>query len=107
MRGAATVRQNVLTLFANFGPKYITCTHVNRGAENGGVVYNIFFFVFCVKDKTEKTVEIAIHLSPKQLDRAVPVLEEIIQEMVEDHDKGTRLRLALQTELTVKKHVIM
>lgn len=34
-------------------------------------------------------MEIAIHLSPKQLDHAVPVLEEIIQEMVEE--KGTRL----------------
>lgn len=31
---------------------------------------------------------IAIHLSPQQLDHAVPVLEEIIKEMVE---KGTRL----------------
>lgn len=57
-----------------------------------------FFVCFFVKDKTEKTVEIAIHLSPKQLDRAVPVLEEIIQEMVEDHEKGTHLQLALQTE---------
>lgn len=49
-------------------------------------------FLLCllyVKDKTDKTVEIAIHLSPKQLGHAVPVLEEMIQEMVEE--KGTRL----------------
>ncbi|XP_029682444.1 motilin-like isoform X2 [Takifugu rubripes] len=35
------------------------------------------------QDKTDKTVAIAIHLSPQQLDHAVPVLEEIIKEMVE------------------------
>lgn len=54
------------------------------------LITTLFWYVFlCVKDKTDKTVAIAIHLSPKQLDHPVPVLEEIIQEMVEE--KGTRL----------------
>lgn len=43
---------------------------------------------FCVKDKT---LEIAVRLSPKQLDHAVPVLEELIQEIVKQRQKGTRL----------------
>lgn len=52
----------------------------------------IFFFLcVCVKDKTDKTLEIAIRMSPKQLDHAVPVLEELIQEMVEERQKGTPL----------------
>lgn len=54
------------------------------------LITTLFWYVsLCIKEKTDKTVEIAIHLSPKQLDHAVPVLEEIIQEMVEE--KGTRL----------------
>ncbi|XP_062271392.1 motilin-like isoform X1 [Scomber scombrus] len=36
----------------------------------------------------DKTVEIAVRLSPKQLDHVAPVLEEIIHEIVEEHQKG-------------------
>ncbi|XP_041807269.1 motilin-like [Chelmon rostratus] len=36
----------------------------------------------------DKTVEIAIRLSPKQLDHVVPVLEEIIHEAVEERQKA-------------------
>ncbi|KAM9859463.1 motilin-like isoform 1-T2 [Aulostomus maculatus] len=36
----------------------------------------------------DKTVEIAVRLSPKQLDHVAPVLEEIIHDMVEDHQKA-------------------
>ncbi|XP_034536254.1 uncharacterized protein mlnl [Notolabrus celidotus] len=36
----------------------------------------------------EKTVEIAIRLSPKQLDQVAPVLEEIIHEIAEEHQKA-------------------
>lgn len=46
--------------------------------------------IFCVKDKTDKTLEIAIRLSPNQLDHAVPVLAELIRKM-EERQKGTRL----------------
>ncbi|KAM7006178.1 motilin-like [Tautogolabrus adspersus] len=35
----------------------------------------------------DKTVEIAVRLSPKQLDHVAPVLEEIIQELAE-HQKA-------------------
>lgn len=36
----------------------------------------------------DKTVEIAVRLSPKQLDHVAPVLEEIIHEMVEQRQKA-------------------
>ncbi|XP_065810692.1 motilin-like [Labrus bergylta] len=36
----------------------------------------------------DKTVEIAVFLSPKQLDHVAPVLEEIIQEVAEEHQKA-------------------
>ena len=42
--------------------------------------------LLCVQDKT---VEIAVRLSPKQLDHVAPVLEEIIHEIVEERQKGT------------------
>lgn len=42
----------------------------------------------CVQDKT---VEIAVRLSPKQLDHVAPVLEEIIHEIVEERQKGTSI----------------
>lgn len=42
----------------------------------------------CVQDKT---VEISVRLSPKQLDHVAPVLEEIIHEIVEERQKGTLL----------------
>lgn len=42
----------------------------------------------CVQDKT---VEISVRLSPKQLDHVAPVLEEIIHEIVEERQKGTIL----------------
>lgn len=35
-------------------------------------------------------MEIAVRLSPKQLDHVAPVLEEIIHEIVEERQKGTR-----------------
>lgn len=71
-----------------------TNTHASMYAERQKMVlrlvgYNDFFL--CVKDKTDKTLEIAIRLSPRQLDHAVPVLEELIQEMVEERQKGTPL----------------
>ncbi|XP_054473237.1 motilin-like [Anoplopoma fimbria] len=37
----------------------------------------------------DKTVEIAIRLSPKQLDHVAPMLEEIIHEIEEERQKGT------------------
>lgn len=66
-----------------------THTHTSTYAERqktmlGSIDYN----PFCVKDKT---LEIAVRLSPKQLDHAVPVLEELIQEIVKQRQKGTRL----------------
>ncbi|XP_056128709.1 motilin-like [Lampris incognitus] len=36
----------------------------------------------------DKTVEIAVRLSAKQLDHVAPVLEEIIHEIVEEHGKA-------------------
>lgn len=39
----------------------------------------------------DKTVEISVRLSPKQLDHVAPVLEEIIHEIVEERQKGTLL----------------
>ncbi|XP_070758383.1 motilin-like isoform X1 [Enoplosus armatus] len=36
----------------------------------------------------DKTVEIAVRLSPKQLDHVAPVLEEIIHEIVEQRQKA-------------------
>lgn len=63
------------------------CMHRDRQTVLALIDCNLF----CVKDKTDKTLEIAIRLSPKQLDHAVPVLEELIQEMVEQRQKGTRL----------------
>lgn len=42
----------------------------------------------CVQDKT---VEISVRLSPKQLDHVAPVLEEIIHEAVEERQKGMLL----------------
>lgn len=48
----------------------------------------------------DKPLEIAIRLSPKQLDHAVPVLEELIQEMVEERQKGERWN-SLQIQLSV------
>lgn len=35
----------------------------------------------------DKTVEIAVRLSPKQLDHVAPVLEEIIHEIVEERQR--------------------
>ncbi|XP_061919301.1 motilin-like isoform X2 [Entelurus aequoreus] len=37
----------------------------------------------------DKTVDITVRLSPKQLDHVAPVLEELIHEMVEERQKGT------------------
>lgn len=45
---------------------------------------------FYVKDKTDKTLEIAFRVSPQQLDHAVPVLEQLLQDMVE-RQKGAQL----------------
>ncbi|XP_044031972.1 motilin-like [Siniperca chuatsi] len=36
----------------------------------------------------DKTVEIAVRLSPKQLDHVAPVLKEIIHEIVEERQKA-------------------
>ncbi|KAM4587201.1 motilin-like isoform 2-T2 [Odontesthes bonariensis] len=36
----------------------------------------------------DKTMEIAVRLSPKQLEHVAPVLEEIIHEIVEKREKG-------------------
>lgn len=36
----------------------------------------------------DKTVEISLRLSPKQLDHVTPVLEEIIHEIVEERQKA-------------------
>lgn len=36
----------------------------------------------------DKTVEIAVHLSPKQLDHVTPVLEEIIHEIEQELQKA-------------------
>lgn len=36
----------------------------------------------------DKTVEIAVRLSPKQLDHVAPVLEEIIHEIVAERQRG-------------------
>ncbi|KAL7407881.1 hypothetical protein ABVT39_015060 [Epinephelus coioides] len=36
----------------------------------------------------DKTVEIAVRLSPQQLDHVAPVLEEIIHEIVEERQKA-------------------
>ncbi|XP_038552266.1 motilin-like isoform X1 [Micropterus salmoides] len=38
-----------------------------------------------------KTVEIALRLSPKQLDHVAPVIEEIIHEIVDERQKGVNL----------------
>ncbi|KAI3370328.1 hypothetical protein L3Q82_025098, partial [Scortum barcoo] len=38
-------------------------------------------------ERVDKTVEIAVRLSPKQLDHVAPVLEEIIHEIVEERQK--------------------
>ena len=47
---------------------------------------NISHWCFrCVQDKT---MEIAVRLSPKQLEHVAPVLEEIIHEIVEERQKG-------------------
>lgn len=40
-----------------------------------------------VPPNPEKTVEIAVRLSPKQLDHVAPVLEELIHEIEEDGQK--------------------
>ena len=37
----------------------------------------------------EKTVEISMQLSAKQLDHVAPVLEEVLQELMEDPDNGS------------------
>lgn len=37
----------------------------------------------------DKTVEIAVRLSPKQLDHVAPVLEEIIHEIVGERQRGS------------------
>lgn len=37
---------------------------------------------------TEKSVELTLRLSPKQLDHVAPVVEELIQEMVEERQKA-------------------
>ncbi|XP_035858203.1 motilin-like [Sander lucioperca] len=39
-------------------------------------------------ENPDKTVEIGVRLSPKQLDRVAPVLKEIIHEIVEEHQKA-------------------
>lgn len=44
----------------------------------------------CVQDKT---VEIAVRLSPKQLDHVAPMLEEIIHDIVEERQKGSSIWL--------------
>lgn len=36
----------------------------------------------------DKTVEIAVRLSPQQLDHVAPLLEDIIHEIVEDHQQA-------------------
>lgn len=41
----------------------------------------------CSSFSQEKTVEIAVRLSPKQLDHVAPVLEELIHEIEEDGQK--------------------
>lgn len=69
-----------------------TNTRPGRYAERlktvlGLIDYNLFY----VKDKTDKALEIAIRLSPKQLDHAVPVFEELLRELVEERQKGARL----------------
>ncbi|XP_069009096.1 motilin-like [Embiotoca jacksoni] len=38
----------------------------------------------------DKTVEIAVRLSPKQLDHVAPMLEEIIHEIVEEREKAKK-----------------
>lgn len=49
----------------------------------------LYISAVCVQDKT---VEISLRLSPKQLDHVTPVLEEIIHEIVEERQKGTALQ---------------
>ena len=48
-------------------------------------------FCLCVQDKTDKTVEIAVRLPPKELEHMAPVLEDFIRDIVEEHQKGTGL----------------
>lgn len=63
--------------------------------------------LYCIKDTTDKTLEIAIRLSPKQLDHAVPVLEELIQEMLDERQKGLHRSLAECCSLTVRKMALL
>lgn len=42
----------------------------------------------CAYSAQEKTVEISVRLSPKQLDHVTPVLEEIIHEITQGRQKG-------------------
>lgn len=45
----------------------------------------------CVQDKI---VEVAVRLSPKQLDRVSPVLEDIIHDIEEELQKGENVETA-------------
>ena len=60
-------------------PQY--CFHHRNVVEYRPLTLHLLF----VQDKT---VEIAIRLSPEQLAQVAPVLEEIIHDIVEEHQKG-------------------
>ncbi|XP_061788788.1 motilin-like [Nerophis lumbriciformis] len=62
-------------------------------ATNLVCAHNLVYTFVIVQPKCvclqDKTVDITVRLSPKQLDHVAPVLEELIHEMVEERQKGT------------------
>lgn len=64
-----------------------TCMQRDKKTVLGLIDYNLFY----VKEKMDKTLEIAFRVSPKQLDHAVPVFEQLLQDMLEERQKGAHL----------------
>lgn len=44
----------------------------------------------------DKTVDIAVRLSPKRLDNVAPVLEKIVREIVDERQKGSSSQTLLE-----------
>lgn len=69
---------------------YLTFIYTGSPIETQCLIYkrDLFQTLMCAYSAQEKTVEISVRLSPKQLDHVTPVLEEIIHEITQGRQKG-------------------
>lgn len=71
---------------------YLTFIYTGSPIETQCLIYKRDLFqtltLMCAYSAQEKTVEISVRLSPKQLDHVTPVLEEIIHEITQERQKS-------------------